>query len=108
VYGTFTCAVRHRTREIGVRLAIGAAPGDIVRMILRSSGGLIVVALAIGVPLALAGSRSLKAILYEVSPADPVTIAAITAAIVAAALVATYVPARSASRIDPSTALRQD
>ena len=108
VYGAFCSAVRQRTREIGVRLALGAAPRDILAMVLKSSGRLVLIALAFGVPLALAAARGLRTLLYEVSPTDPATLAAVSAGLVIAALAATYLPARRASRVDPSEALRYE
>lgn len=108
VYGAFWCAVRQRTREIGLRLAIGAQPRDIVAMVLSSSARLAIVGLAVGLPIALAVARTLRSLLFEVSPADPVTLATVSIVLFVAALAASYLPARRGSRIDPCVALRDE
>jgi predicted permease len=106
VYGAFWCAVRQRTREIGVRLAIGAQPRDIMAMVLSSSARLALAGLIIGLPIALAVARTLTSLFFEVSPADPLTFVAVMIGLFVAALTATSVPAFRGSRIDPSSALR--
>jgi putative ABC transport system permease protein len=108
VYGVISYSVAERTREIGIRAALGAAPRDIVRLIV--SGGLTVVCagLAAGVIVALAATRFLESSLYEVSPADPVTFAIVAGVLLVVALVAQGVPILRAMRVDPSVALRQD
>lgn len=108
VYGAFWCAVRQRTREIGVRLALGAAPIDIVRLVLAESARVACAGLVIGLPIALAVSRGLRAMLFEVSPADPPTLAVVCAGLIVLALAASYLPARRAGRIDPTVALRHE
>jgi putative ABC transport system permease protein len=106
VYGTFWCLITQRTREIGVRMALGASSGDVLRMVLAGSVRLIAIGVALGLPLALAASRLLKTQLFGVSPGDPMTMALVVAFLAAAALAATYLPARRAAAIDPADALR--
>ena len=108
VYGAFWCAVHQRTREIGVRLALGAAPLDIVRLVLGESARVTAAGLVIGLPIALGVSRGLRAMLFEVSPADPLTLGAVCAALITGALAASYLPARRAGRVDPTVALRHE
>jgi putative ABC transport system permease protein len=106
VYGSFWCAVRQRTSEIGVRMALGASPKAIMNMILSGTARLVALGALIGTPIALAGARMLRSLLFEVSPYDPVTFGLVVLALALAALAATYLPARAASRIDPLAALR--
>ena len=108
VYGAFWYAVRQRTREIGVRLALGAAPRDIVRLVLGESARVVAAGLVIGVPVALGVSRAIRAMLFEVSPTDPLTLAVACIGLVAGALAASYLPARRAGRVDPTVALHRD
>ena len=107
LYGTMSYAVARRRVEIGVRLALGAAPGSIVQMVVREAGWLIVIGLVLGVGVAVAGTRSLEAFLFGVTPTDPRTIAVCGAFLVLAALAAAALPAWRASRSDPLTALRE-
>jgi putative ABC transport system permease protein len=108
VYGTFWCFVRQRTREIGVRMALGASPRDILRMVLGGSARLLMIGLIAGLPLSLAAAQVLKWQLFEVSSTDPATVLAVVAFLAAAAMGATYLPARRASSVDPMQALRHD
>jgi putative ABC transport system permease protein len=108
VYGVISYSVAERTREIGIRAALGAAPADIVRLI--GGGGLSVVAagLAAGVVAAVAATRFLESALFEVSATDPATFAAVAALLLLVALIAQGVPIARAMRVDPSIALRQE
>jgi putative ABC transport system permease protein len=106
VYGSFWCTVRQRTHEMGVRIALGASSSAILKMLLLSSGRLVLLGVAIGAPVALAGAGMLRSLLFEVSPYDPLTFGLVVFALGLAALVATYLPARAATRIDPLAALR--
>jgi macrolide transport system ATP-binding/permease protein len=106
LYGTVAFNVARRTTEIGIRAALGASAGRIVWMILRDVCVMAAAGLAIGLPLALAGSRYVKTFLYGIAPNDPAAIAAAVAVLLAAGLLAGFVPARSASRIDPLMAMR--
>jgi putative ABC transport system permease protein len=108
IYGVLAGAVAQRTKEIGVRMAVGAARGQIVRMILR--WGLTVAAsgIAIGLVAAVALSPVLKALLFGVTSRDPVTYVVVGATLATVALLACYVPAARATKIDPLIALRCD
>ena len=106
LYGTMAYAVVRRTREIGVRIALGARARVIRRMILRETVLMVVAGLAAGLPLALAAGRLLRAQLFDLSPYDPVTMVAATIAVLAVTIVAGYIPARRASRVDAMVALR--
>ena len=107
-YGVKAFLVTRRTREIGVRLALGATPGDVMRQMLRESLGLTVAGLVLGLVLAAAIARTLSSLLYGVSPIDPLVWTASAAVLAAALLLAAYLPTRRATRIDPTTALRHE
>ena len=100
--------VGERTREIGVRLAMGARREDVLHMILKRAGGLTGAGVCIGLVLAFALAHGVANLLYDVSPNDPAVFSAITAAVIAVALLASWLPARRASRIDPIVALRDE
>jgi len=106
VYGVVAYSVSQRTHEIGVRMAIGAKPGDVVRMMVSEGGRLAVVGVVLGSVVALAGARLIRGLLFEVSATDPLTFAAVAAALLGIALLASYIPARRATRVDPMVALR--
>jgi putative ABC transport system permease protein len=106
IYGVMSYAVSQRTSEIGIRLALGATIGDVLAMIVLDGLRLAVFGLAIGVLLALGLSRTIAALLYQTTGTDPVTFAAVIGVLGAAALLASYLPARRASRIPPVEALR--
>ncbi len=108
IYGVLSHAVVQRTNEIGIRLALGAEPGEVRRMVLKDAVVLVGAGLAVGVPLALVVGSSLRALLFGVTPRDVPTIAGACAVLTAAALLAAYVPARRASRVDPMVALRHE
>ena len=107
-YGVKAFLVTRRTREIGVRLALGATPSDVMRQMLRESLGLTIAGLAVGLLLAAAIARLLSSLLYGVSPIDPLVLTASTAVLAAALLLAAYLPTRRATRIDPTPALRHE
>jgi predicted permease len=106
IYGVLSYSVSQRTREIGIRLALGAPVSDVRRMFLRHGLVLSGIGAACGLTAAFALTRAMKSLLFEVSPADPVTYVAASAGLVGAALLASYLPARSASAVDPAHALR--
>ncbi|MCU1240735.1 MAG: hypothetical protein JWO71_1461 [Candidatus Acidoferrum typicum] len=106
--GVMALAVSQRTHEIGVRMAIGARPAEIVRMILSQGMGLALVGVAIGVAAAFALTRAVKSLLFGVTPSDPATFLAVAAVLAAAALAACYLPARRAAKVDPLRALRAE
>jgi ABC-type antimicrobial peptide transport system permease subunit len=108
LYGLLSHVVSRRTGEIGVRMALGADRGAVVWMILRRSLLLVAIGLAVGVPAALAAARPLAALLYGLEPTDGFTVAAGVVVLLATATLASYIPARRASRIDPIAALRSE
>jgi predicted permease len=108
LYGTMSYSVARRTGEIGIRMALGARRGTVVWMVLRDVAILAGVGLAISVPAALSASKLVESLLFGVKPNDPEALAAAIAILVAAALLAAYVPSRRASRIDPMVALRHE
>jgi putative ABC transport system permease protein len=97
-----------RTREIGLRIAMGASDGNIMKMVLREGMAHVGIGAVIGLAAALALRRAIAALLYGVSPTDPATIVVTTALLLAVALAACYVPARRATRVDPLAALRAE
>jgi predicted permease len=106
LYGVAAYAVAQRTREIGIRLALGAEGGDVVRMVLRQGLSLAVAGTLIGLLLAAAASRALAAFLVGVVPLDPIVFSGATALFLTVALTACYIPARRATKVDPLVALR--
>jgi predicted permease len=108
VFGVMAYSVSRRTREIGVRVALGAHSRDVLTMILSQGMRTIVIGIAIGVAGALALTRTLSSLLFGVTATDPVTFAAVIVLLIATALLACYIPARRASKIDPMVALRYE
>ena len=108
VYGVIAALVRQRTPEIGIRLALGAQPGEVRWMVMRSGLGLAGAGVVAGLAASLAATRVLDAELYGVHPADPLTMSAASLALLVAAALACGVPARAASRVDPLTALKAE
>jgi putative ABC transport system permease protein len=108
IYGVVSYTVARRTREMGLRVAMGAEPGRVTRMVLRQGFVLALVGVAVGVVGAAGATRLMEAVLFGVSPVDPVTYGAVAAGLIAIALVATWVPARRAARVDPMEALRAE
>ncbi len=108
LYGVMAYAVSRRTHEMGIRMALGASAARIRAMVLRQSAGLVAVGLTVGGVAAAFLNRLLKSQLFEVSPADLKTMAAVAAILAAAALAASYVPSRRATRVDPMLALREE
>jgi len=107
LYGILAYSVNQRKREIGLRMAIGAARGAVLRLILRQGMSLVLKGVLIGFAASLLVGRALSRMLYGLSPADPLSLAAAAVALLAVALVAGYLPARWASRVDPLVALRE-
>jgi putative ABC transport system permease protein len=108
VSGVLRYSVAQRTHEIGLRLALGAGEADIFRMILSYAVGLVVVGVVIGVSGSAALSTLIAGVLYGVTPTDPVAYVAVTLLLVTVAVIAAYLPARRAMRLDPMMALRHE
>ena len=108
LYGVLSCVVSRRTREIGVRMAIGARAGQVSRMVLASGARLVVVGLALGIAGASALTRLLQGLLFGTSPLDPVTFSGISVMLLLVGLLASWFPARRAAGIDPARAIRME
>jgi macrolide transport system ATP-binding/permease protein len=106
VYSVASYAAVQRTQEIGIRMAIGATPRDILKMVLRQGIGIVGIGLVAGLAAAFAGTRLLADLFYGVTPSDPVTYAAVAILLLAVALLACWIPARRATRVSPVIALR--
>jgi predicted permease len=107
VYGVKSYLVSRRTREIGIRMALGADPGNVMGMIMKESAGLTVAGLAVGLPIAMLAGKLLSSILYDVSGFDPLVFVAAPLVLASASMFASYLPARRATRVNPLAALRQ-
>jgi putative ABC transport system permease protein len=108
IYGVTSRAARRRTREIGIRMALGARGADVVRMMLLRGLAVVGVGLAVGVVAALFATRALASLLYGVEPTDPVTLVSVVALLGGVAIAACYIPARRATAVDPLTSLRSE
>lgn len=108
IYGVMAYFVTQRTREIGVRIALGAQWSDVLKLILKSGMLLVTIGLTIGLLGALALTRLMTTLLFEVSPTDPITFGAVVLCVVLATLLACYIPARRATKVDPLVALRYE
>ena len=108
IYAVLSYSVSQRSHEIGVRMALGAQSGDVIRLILKRGMGLAMLGLLIGLAAALLFTRVLEGLLYGVQPTDPVVFVAIAAGLVLVALAASYLPARRAAKFDPIVTLRAD
>jgi ABC-type antimicrobial peptide transport system permease subunit len=106
IYGVVSYAVSQRTREIGVRMALGARHPDVSRMVLQQGGIVAAIGVVSGLAAAVGLTRLMSSLLYGVSPADPFTYAVAALGVAAVALIATYIPARRAAIVDPMEALR--
>jgi putative ABC transport system permease protein len=107
LYGVMSYTVTRRKVEIGIRMALGADPGAVIRMVLRESGVLLVTGIAAGIVLAIVVSRSAATLLYGLEPWDPVSFAIAAGVLGAVSIMAAWIPARRASRVPPTTALRE-
>jgi putative ABC transport system permease protein len=108
IYGVLAYLVTGRTQEIGLRMALGAAPGDVLRAVVGQGLGLSAAGIAVGILAALGVTRVLSQVLFGVSPTDPLTYVSVAALLLAVAAAASYVPARRAMKIDPILALRDE
>jgi predicted lysophospholipase L1 biosynthesis ABC-type transport system permease subunit len=106
LYGVIAYSVSQRTREFGIRMAMGAEPEDIQRMVVRNGSGQLILGIAAGLILAFGGTRGVASLLFDVRPSDPLVLGATTALLLVIALAAMLVPARRAARADPLQALR--
>jgi ABC-type antimicrobial peptide transport system permease subunit len=106
IYGVISYLVSERTHEIGIRLALGAPRQSILRMVLRQGLRLALAGAAVGLACALMVSHLMAGLLYGVSPTDPLTFAGVAVLLIGVALLACYIPARRAIRVDPLVALR--
>ena len=106
LYGVISYSVTRRTNEIGIRLALGATPGDVLRLVLTESLTLVLAGVAIGIPLTLAATTLISSRLFGISAADPITIAVATLLMISVAAIAAALPARRASQVHPMVALR--
>ena len=108
IYGVMAYFVTQRTREIGVRIALGAQWRDVLKLVLKSGMLLVIAGLTIGLAGALALTRLMNTLLFEVSPSDPITFGAVALCVILATLLACYIPARRATKVDPLVALRYE
>jgi ABC-type antimicrobial peptide transport system permease subunit len=108
LYGVMSYMIARRRGEIGVRMAMGASWSDILRLVFREAGRLVVIGLAIGVACSFGVSRYAESLLFGLKPNDAITLVAACALLMGTALLATLIPARRAVRLDPAVALRQE
>jgi ABC-type antimicrobial peptide transport system permease subunit len=108
IFGVLSQAVAQRTREIGIRVALGAAPADVMRLVVCRGMLLTTIGLVLGVAAAAALVRTLQALLYEVDPRDPVSFAGVSLLLMIVGLLACWLPARAALRVQPASALRAE
>jgi ABC-type antimicrobial peptide transport system permease subunit len=108
IYSVMTYAVSQRTKEIGIRMALGARVRDVVRLVLGQALTLIAIGVAIGAAAAFAVTQLLKGFLFGVGASDPLTFATTVALLVSLAVLATFLPARRATRVDPMVSLRYE
>ena len=108
LYGVMSYMVARRRSEIGIRMALGASRGDVLNLVLREAGMLLAVGLAIGTGLAIAAGRTASSLLFGLKATDPITIGLSVTLLAAVAIVASFIPAMRAARVEPMLALREE
>ncbi len=108
IFGVVSYSVARRTREMGIRMALGADPGGVLRLVMSAAMGMVVLGLVVGVAGALVLTRVMRSLLYEVSPTDPLALVVATLLLAGAALVASWLPARAGTRVDPMITMRSE
>jgi predicted permease len=108
LYGVMSYTVARRRHEIGIRMALGAARGDVVRMVMREAGLLLIAGVLVGTALAIAAARTAATLLFGLHPGDPATLAMAACGLGIVAMLASYIPALRASRLEPTEALREE
>ena len=108
IYGVISYMVTQRTQEVGLRMALGAEPRDVLRLVVGQGMKLTLIGVAVGLLASFALTRVMSSLLYEVEPRDPLTFVGVWLLLVSTALVACWVPAKRASRLDPMASLRFD
>lgn len=108
LYGVLAFSVSQRTHEVGLRVALGAAPGDVTRLVMRQGLRQLVTGTVIGLLLAAGLGRLMSFVLYQVEPLDPVVFGGIAVILMVTGMVASYLPARRATRVDPLVAMRSE
>jgi putative ABC transport system permease protein len=108
LYGVTSYMVARRTNEIGIRIALGASRGNVIRLIMRETGMMLAVGLGAGILASLAAGRLVESLLFGLNPNDPLTLGVAAGWLAMIALGASYLPAQQASGVDPTIALRQD
>jgi ABC-type antimicrobial peptide transport system permease subunit len=108
IFGVMSFSVVQRLREIGIRMALGAGANDVVKMVTRQGLTVTLIGVAIGLGAAFALTRLMTSVLYQVSPVDPLTYSGFAVFLVLVSLLAAYIPARRATRVDPATVLREE
>jgi predicted permease len=108
LYGVMAYTIARRTREIGIRMALGARQTDVAAMVLRETAGLVIGGIVLGIPAALGTTRLIQSLLFGLGPTDPITIAIVTLAMIIVAGMAGLLPARRAAKVDPMVALRHE
>ena len=108
IYGVIAYAVEQRTQELGIRIALGARKGDILRLVISNGLMLTLLGIAIGLAASFAASRLISTLLFETSATDPVAFSSSALLFIIVAFLASYIPARRATRVDPTQALRAE
>jgi putative ABC transport system permease protein len=108
IYGVISFSVAQRTHEIGIRMALGATRKEVLRMVLRLGAKIAFIGVAIGLAVSIGLARLMSSLLFSVSPNDPLTLAGVAFVLIVVAMLACYIPARRATKVDPMVALRYE